>query len=151
HADGQPENDDVRNVVDVYPTSQGARARRKALIPMRLLTSVTLLLLLCAPLTTQTIEAKKMAPATLAQLARTSIMQPPGELEKRPRPARATKKRAAIATDFVTVTNSIPAPPLTRGFKASFDPLPNATTGYVPPNVSGATNPHHVVGAFNNS
>ncbi|HEV2720174.1 MAG TPA: hypothetical protein VG323_09160 [Thermoanaerobaculia bacterium] len=120
---------------------------------MRLLTSATLLLLLCAPLAAQTIEAVEMAPATLEQLARASVVQPPGELEKRPRPARAATRstRAAIVADFVTVTNGIPAPPAARGFKASFDPLPGATTGYAPPDASGAVGPHHVVGAFNNS
>jgi len=120
---------------------------------MRVLTSAALLFLLSATLAAQQIDAVEMAPATLEQLARASVVQPPGELEKRPRPARAAKRstRAAIAADFVTVANGIPAPPLTRGFKASFDPLPGATTGYAPPDVSGAVGPRHVVGAFNNS
>ncbi len=127
-------------------------------MPVRI--SVALLLLVCAPLAAQTIdgvpraaEVVAMAPATLEELARAGVPQRKVEHRKRPRPARASSapEGGAIIADLVTVTNGVTAPPATRGFRSSFDPLPNASIAFAPPDVSGAVGPHHVIGVFNNS
>lgn len=130
--------------------------------PMRTLTLATLSLLLCAPLFAQGIDAVpqradvvELAPATLDELARTAVAAPYARHDERPRPHRAAKRAAsdAIVADFVTAAaaTATPPPAVTRGFRASFDPLPLATTGYAPADASGAVGPHHVVGAFNTS
>src|SRR3954454_1708922 len=119
------------------------------------------LLLLCAPLAAQRIDdlphaaaVVELAPATLDELARTAVAPPAGDQRERPRPARAARREAtdAIVAELVPVPNAAAAPPpVTRGFRASFDPMPSATTGSEPADASGAVGPHHVVGAFNNS
>src|SRR5438067_3345636 len=128
--------------------------------PMRILSCSALLLFLCTPLFAQRIDdvphaadVVEMAPATLDDLARVAVMTPPGGHDQRPRPRLAAKgvHGNAIVADFVTAAAAAPAPPVTRGFRASFDPLPGATTGYAPADASGAVGPSHVVGAFNNS
>jgi hypothetical protein len=129
-------------------------------VPMRNLTSVALLFLLGTPAFAQRIadvphaaDVVEMAPATLDELARTPVMRPLGGHDERPRP-RLVQQRTnvnAIVADFVTAPDAAPAPPVTRGFPASFDPLPGATTGYAPPDASGAVGRSQVVGAFNNS
>ena len=129
---------------------------------MRNLTSVALLFLLGTPAFAQRIadvphaaDVVAMAPATLDELARTPVMTPIGGHDERPRPRLAAKggvRGNAIVADFVTVAAAaVPAPPVTRGFRASYDPLPSLTTGSYPPDASGAVGPRHVVGAFNNS
>ena len=128
-------------------------------IPMRNLTCSGLLLLLCAPLFAQRIDNithadfVELPSATLDELARSVVQQPLGGHDQRRRP-RFVPQRAhanAIVADFVTAPDAAPAPPVTRGFRSSFDPLPGATIGYDPADAAGAVGPHHVVGAFNNS
>jgi hypothetical protein len=127
---------------------------------MRNLTSVALLFLLCAPLLAQQIDEITHAaayvefpPATLAELARTPAAAPLGPHEQRSRQRLAPRQAHAdaIIADFVTAPAAVAAPPVTRGFRSSFDPLPGATFHLVPADASGAAGPHHVVGVFNNS
>src|SRR5207244_1321870 len=119
-----------------------------------------LLVLLCAPLFAQRIDdvphaadVVEMAPATLDELARVPVMTPLGRHDEHPRPRLAQQRSNvnAVVAGFVTAPDAAPAPPVTRGFRASFDPLPGATIGYDPADAAGAVGPHHVVGAFNNS
>lgn len=119
-----------------------------------------LALLLALPLSAQRIDdvphaaaTAEMAPATLAELAMVDVAPPPARHDERPRPALASKRRAAtpIVAQLVPPASTATAPPVTKGFRASYDPLPSATIGYDPADASGAVGPHHVVGAFNNS
>jgi hypothetical protein len=95
----------------------------------------------------------EMAPATLAELAMVDVAPPPARHDERSRPALASKRIASTPTiaQLVPPAQSAAAPPVTKGFRSSYDPLPQATTGYDPADASGAVGPHHVVGAFNNS
>jgi len=129
---------------------------------MRIVAATTLLLLLCAPLAAQRIDSVptsahviEMAPATLDELAATPVTTPFAWRDERPRPAlaarRALAQTPAIVADVVAVAgNAIAAPPVTRGFRASFDPRPGFFSE-TPADASGAVGPHHVVGAFNSS
>ena len=121
---------------------------------MRTLGYLFLLLLFSAPLAAQRIDVVELPPATLDELARVAVAAPAGEHAERPRPALAAPRETAgavVAAELVAIRASGAPPPITRGFRASFDPLPSATTAYYPADASGAAGPRHVVGAFNNS
>ena len=127
---------------------------------MRILACAALLLAFAAPIAAQRIdgvpyaaEVVEMAPATLDELAHAVVMAPIGEHEERPRPMRAASRAAghAIVAELVPVGDAIAAPPVTRGFSASFSPLISGGAGYNPADASGAAGPRHVVGVFNNS
>jgi hypothetical protein len=127
---------------------------------MRVANVTAILVLLCAPLAAQRIGSVptpatvvEMAPATPEELAATAVTPPFGAHEERQRPALAAPRALApaIVADVVVADgNAIAAPPVTRGFRASFDPRPGAVSE-TPADASGATGPHHVVGAFNSS
>jgi len=128
---------------------------------MRIDSRAALLLLLCTPLFGQRIDdvphaaaVTEMTPATLDELAREAVMTPLGEHREKPRGIVAAAKGGpgeAIVADLVSATGAAAAPPVTLGFRASFDPLPSATMVYDPADASGAVGPRHAVGAFNNS
>ena len=127
---------------------------------MRNITSTFVLFLLSAPLAAQQVEVRRpasaveLAPATLAELARVEVTPPAAwRHDELPRPRIAAQRAGgtSVVAEFVTAAAAAAPPPVTRGFQASFDPLPNATLHYDPPDASGAVSPRHVVGAFNNS
>jgi hypothetical protein len=105
------------------------------------------------PLSAQRIAVREMAPATLAELATATVTPPFAQHDEHPRPALASPRiaHAAVVAELVAVAQTAPAPPVTKGFRSSYDPLPLAPAGYDPADASGAVGPQNVVGAFNNS
>jgi hypothetical protein len=111
------------------------------------------MLLVCPALVADRIEPTALPPATMEQLASVDVpLIPRAEPEREhARSSIAAAVQSAVEASVVLSPQATAPPPVTRGFQAVTDPLPNANFVIYPADASGAVGPNHVVGLFNNA